>query len=66
MPKFFEGNQEYKNSTSFTKCCPEQNGKMNIVELFFNYAMKVFYIFDEYMTQRIYEIFLGILGMTEI
>ena len=39
---------------------------MNIFELFLNYARKVFYIFDEDMTQRIYEIFGGILGMIEI
>ena len=35
---------------------------MNIVEL----GKEDFYIFDEDMTQRIYEIFLGILGMIEI
>ena len=66
MPKNSEGNQEYINSTSFIKCCCEQNRKMNIVELVLNKARKDFYIFDEDMTQRIYEIFLGILGMTEI
>ena len=66
MPKIFEGNQEYINSTSFTKCCSEQNREMNIVELFLNYARKVFYIFEENKTRRIYDIFLGIFGMTEI
>ena len=35
---------------------------MNIVELFLNYARKVFDIFDEDMTQRIYEIFFGNFG----
>ena len=55
-----------QSGTSFIKCCCEQNRKMNIVELVLNYARKVFYIFDEDMTQRIYEIFLGILGMIEI
>ena len=35
---------------------------MNIFEL----GKEGFYIFDEDMTQRIYEIFWGILGMTEI
>ena len=36
---------------------------MNIFEL---RKEGFFYIFDEDMTQKIYEIFLGILGMTEI
>ena len=55
-----------QSGTSFTNCSSEQNRKMNIFELFMNQARKVLYIFDEDMTQRIYEIFLGILGMTEM
>ena len=51
-----------QSGTSFTNCCSEQNRKMYIFEL----GKEGFYIFDEDMTQRIYEIFLGILGMTEI
>ena len=39
---------------------------MNIVELFLNYARKVFDIFDEDMIEKIYENFLGISGITEI
>ena len=39
---------------------------MNVVELFLNYARKVFDIFDEDMIQTIYENFLGIFGITEI
>jgi len=66
VPKIFEGNQENINNTSFTKCCSEQNRKMNIPELFLNYARKGFDIFEEDMIQRIYENFLGILGMTEM
>ena len=39
---------------------------MNITELYLNQGMKVFDIFEEYMIERIYENFLGILGMTEM
>ena len=55
-----------QSGTSFTKCCFEQDRKMNVVELFLNYARKVFDIFDEDMIQTIYENFLGIFGVTEI
>ena len=34
--------------------------------IIFELGKEGFYIFDEDMTQRIYEIFLAILGMTEI
>ena len=66
MPRIFEGPQEYINITSFTKCCSEQNRKMNIFELFLNYTRKVFDIFNNDIIQRIYENFLEILGITEI
>ena len=66
MPKKFGGNPKNINNTSFTKCCSEQNRKMNIPELFLNKARKVFDIFEIDMIQRIYENFLGILGMTEM
>ena len=39
---------------------------MNIGELFLNMAMKSFAIFDQDMTQKIYENYLGILGVMEI
>ena len=38
---------------------------MNYGELFLNMAMKSFAIFDQYMTQKIYENYLGIFGVME-
>ena len=64
--QFFESNQENINSTSFTKCQTGQSGKMNIADLFLKYAMRGLDIFGQHMTQRIYENYLGILGMTKI
>ena len=66
MPQNFEGNQENINNTSFTKCHSGQNRKMNIPELFLNWARMGFGIFVEDMIQRIYENFVGIFGNTEI
>ena len=54
------------NDTSFTKCHSGQNRKRNIGELFLNMAMKSFAIFDQDMTQKIYENYLGILAVMEI
>ena len=47
-------------------CHLGQNRKWIIWGLFFNMAMKSFAIFDEDMTQTIYEKYLGILGVREI
>ena len=66
MSKKFGVNQANINSTSFAKCHLGQNRKINIEGLFFNMVMKYFSIFDEYRTQKIYENYLGILGVTEI
>ena len=54
------------NDTSFTKCHLGQKRKWNIGELFLNMAMKSFAIFDQDMTQTIYENYLRIFGVIEI
>ena len=54
------------NSTSFAKCHSWQNRKIIIGGLFLNLAMKYFAIFEQYRTRKIYENYLGILGLTEI
>ena len=54
------------NETPFTKCHSGQNRTRNIGELFLNMAMKRFAIFDQDMTQTIYENYLGIFGVMEI
>jgi len=54
------------NSTSIAKCHLGQNRKRIIGGLFLNMAMKYFSIFVQYRTQKIYENYLGILGVTEI
>ena len=59
-------NRRNINDTSFTKCHSGQNRKRNIGELFLNMAMKSFSIFDQDMTQTIYENYLGIFGVSEI
>ena len=66
MPKKFGSNQEKINNNSFTKSHSGHNGKMNIPELFLNWARKGLDIFVDYMIQRIYEDFVGIFGMTKI
>ena len=66
MSKEFEVNRRNINDTSFTKCHLGQNRKRNIGEFFLNMAMKSFAIFEEDMTQTIYENYLGILGVMEI
>ena len=59
-------NRRNINDTSFTKCHSGQNRKRNIGELLLNMAMKSFAIIDQDMTQKIYENYLGILGVMEI
>ena len=66
MPKKVGSHQENINDTSFTKCHSGQNRKRNIGELFLNMEMKSFAIFDQDMTQTIYENYLGIFGWTDI
>ena len=66
VSKEFEVNWEKENNTWFTICHPGQNRKRIIWGLFLNIAMKSFAIFDEDMTQTIYENYLGILGVMEI
>ena len=62
----FGVNQANINSTSFAKCHLGQNRKIIIGGLFLNMAMKYFAIFEEDVTQTVYENYLGILGVTEI
>ena len=66
VSKEFEVNWENENSTCFTMCHLGQNRKWIIGGIFLNMAMKSFAIFDEYMTQTIYENYLGILVVMEI
>ena len=66
MSKKFGFKWEKINSTCCTKCHLGQNRKRIIGELFLNMAMKSFAIFDEDMTQTIYDNYLGILGVMEI
>ena len=60
VSKEFEVNWEKENNTCFTMCHLEQNRKIIIGGLFFIMAMKSFTIFDQDMTQKIYENYLGI------
>ena len=64
--KEFEATWENKNSTCFTKCHLGQNRKRIIGGLFFNMAMKYFATFKQDRTQKIYENYLGILGLMEV
>ena len=66
VSKKFGVNQGNINGTSFVKCNLGQNRKRIIGGLFLNMAMKSFAIFDQDMTQTIYENYLGILGVMEI
>ena len=65
-PKRLGATRKNINDTSLTKCHLGQNRKRNIVELFLNMAMKSLAIFEQDMTQTIYENYLGILGVREI
>ena len=66
MPKKFGVNQANIISTTFAKCHLGQNRKRIIGGLFLNMAMKYFAIFEEDVTQKNYENYLGILGVIEI
>ena len=66
MSTKFGLNWEKINSTCCTKCHLGQNRKRIIGELFLNMAMKSFAIFEQDMTQTIYENYLGIFGVMEI
>ena len=66
VSKEFEVNREKENSTCFTMCHLGQNRKRNIGGIFLIMARKSFAIFEEDMTQTIYENYLGILGVMEI
>ena len=66
MSKKFEVNWAKENSTCFTMCHFGQNRKRIIGGLFLNMAMKYFAIFEQDRTQKNYENYLGILGVTEI
>ena len=66
MSKKFGVNQAKINDTSFSNSHLGHNKKRNICELSLMMPRKDFDIFDEDMTQKIYEKYLGILGVTEI
>ena len=66
MLKELGSNQEKIDGTSFTENHTGQKWRIIIGELFLNMAMKSFAIFDQDMTQAIYENYLGILGVREI
>ena len=66
MSKRFGVNQAKINDTSFSNHHLGQNQKRNICELSLMLPSKDFDIFEEYMTQKNYENYLGILGLTEI
>ena len=66
MPKKVGSNQEKIDGTSFTENHTRQKWIIIIGELFLNMAMKSFAVFDQDMTQTIYENYLGIFGVMEI
>ena len=66
MSKKFGVNQANINSTYFAKCHLGQNRRRIIGGLFLNMAMKYFAISEQDSTQKNYENYLGILGVTEI
>ena len=66
MSKKFGVNQAKINDASFSNHHLGQNQKGNICELSLMMARKDFDIFVEDMTQKIYENYLGILGVTKI
>ena len=66
MSKKFGVNQAKINGTSFSNHHLGQNQKRNICELSLMMPRKDFDIFEEDMTQTIYENYLRILGVTEI
>ena len=66
MLKELGSNQEKIDGTSFTENHTGQKWRIIIGELFLNMAMKSFAIFDQDMTQTIYENYWGIFGVMEI
>ena len=66
MSEKFGINQAKINDASFSNHHLGQNQKRNICELSLMMPRKEFDIFEEYMTQTIYENYLGIFGVTEI
>ena len=66
MPKDLGSNKEKIGGTSFTENHTGQKWRLIIGEIFLNMAMKSFAIFDQDMTQTIYENYLGIFGVMEI
>ena len=66
MSKKFGVNQPKINDTSFSKSHLGQNKKRIICELSLMMPRKNFDIFEEDMTQKNYENYLGILGVIEI
>ena len=66
MSKKFGINQAKINDASFSNHHLGQNQKRNICELSLMMPRKDFDIFEEDMTQTIYENYLGILGVIEI
>ena len=65
MSKNFGVNQAKINNTCFKKCHLGQNRKIIIGGLFFNMAMKSFSTFEQDMTPKNYENYLGIFGEME-
>ena len=66
MSKKFEVNWAKENSTCFTMRHSGQNRKWIIWAWWQTWQMKYFAIFENYITQKIYENYLGILGVMEI
>ena len=66
MPKKFGRNLEKISDTSYIKCHSGQNRRRNTGELFLKWPRKCLGIYDQDMTQTIYENYLGILGVMEI
>ena len=66
FPKWWGVNRRNINDTSFTKCYLGHNRKSIIGGFFLNKAIKSFAIFDQDMTQTIYENYLGIFWVMEI
>ena len=64
MPNKFGSKQDKINGTSFTKCHSRQNRRMDIGGIFLNMARKGLVTFEQDMTQKMYENYLGIFGWT--
>ena len=62
MPKTFGSKQDRINGTSFTKCHSGQNGRVNFWRITLGLGQESLGIFEQHMTQRNYENYLGIIG----